>query len=335
MKNNEIIREKSTGHLLKYLLVAGLSFVWLSTINSQVPVTKPAASQQVPTVRLKLNPVKLSATELETAMKAIPSQGTTSERGMYINQPSGSTIINVNSPADQDIWEGGKEYSINWSGANNAVKINLVTTVLRSGGNQTTITPIVNQAPNTGTYRFRVPYNWVKELSGTIKIETIDGKQNGGARGRIYVYTYPVDMECQIVDVNLIRREANYVFYIEKKKWVQFNVLMRNKGTRSPITINQVLVRLIKEPEGIVVYQEDWGFSGIYYHDWYRLPDPRKINISSLEAAPFWKDQNINFESGSYRVEVEIDPQNQLGEIQDFRSDNKDEAHFRIKSQFN
>jgi hypothetical protein len=77
--------------------------------------------------------------------------------------------------------------------------------------------------------------------------------------------------------------------------------MIRNDGTRLPISINTVLVQIIKEPQEIVCYQEEWGFSGIYPHVWY---------------------QNA-LRDGSLRMEVWLDPQNRLGEMEGLRHDNK------------
>jgi len=338
MKNYESIQRRNARQIVKSVaLIACLGFAWLSLpmANGQIQsVQKSSATPQVKSVHLSLSPVKLSATEIKTSFtEAEWTVKETSERKIYTTQSSTLSPIQVTSPVRNDTWEAGKEYQIKWSGAQNDVRI-YIAAVDAEGVNPAKKSFITSQAPNTGTYSFRVPFNWVKEPQGKVYVETIDGKQTGHSLGAMNVYTQPVDMECIIVDAHLIRQEKNYLVYRDLKKWLEFNVLMRNKGIRSPVTINQVLVRFIKEPEGVVVYQEDWGFGGIYYHDWYRLPEPRKINLSSLEQAPFWKDKNINFESGSYRVEVEIDPQNQLGENQDLRYDNRDVQHFHIKTTF-
>ncbi len=307
-----------------------MSITWLSMVNSQVPVQKPAAARQVATVHMNMSPVKLSTAEIKTVTAAQPVFSEPIERKSYVTQPSSLPPIQVSSPVRNDIWDAGNEYEIKWSGAQYDVRIKMAS--LDAENNKTSESLIIGQAPNTGTYRFRVPYSWVILPLGKVYVETIDNKQIGHSMGRMNVYTQPVDMECQIVDAHVIRQTKWYVLYIEGKKFIEFNVLMRNKGTTSPITLNKVLVRFIKEPEDIVVYQEDWGFSGIYYHDWYRLPEPRRINISSYEM--IYSNDHINFDSGSYRVEVEIDPQNQLGENQILRADNRDMVHFNIQSEF-
>jgi hypothetical protein len=100
--------------------------------------------------------------------------------------------------------------------------------------------------------------------------------------------------------------------------------MIRNDGTRLPISINTVLVQIIKEPQEIVCYQEEWGFSGIYPHVWYQLPEPRKIDLPQL--LDFLAQHHLAknaLRDGSLRMEVWLDPQNRLGEMEGLRHDNK------------
>ena len=101
--------------------------------------------------------------------------------------------------------------------------------------------------------------------------------------------------------------------------------MMRSKGTRFPVTITEILVRVIKQPEGVVAYQAIFGFSDIYDDYWYRLPEPIKINIRDRSGwfFPGAQGSNINLKSGSYLVEVKLDPQNLLNENEQTRDDNK------------
>jgi hypothetical protein len=121
------------------------------------------------------------------------------------------------------------------------------------------------------------------------------------------------------------------LFYVAKKRWIEFDVWLRNNGLRGPIDIYQVLVRIIKEPENVVVTQEEWGYGGLYPQVWYKLSEPMKFNISSIEAAPFYADKNVNFNKGAYRIEIDVDPQNRLHENERLRSDNKVIQRFHIK----
>jgi hypothetical protein len=303
------------------------------TPTQKISQEKSISPQQVTTVQMNFKPVKVSETELKTIREAFPeisaksiqslNRVQTVERTTLTAQP-----IEVISPANNDEWEAGREYIIKWNGGGGDVRIDLESALEERPLVQY---PIISQMSNTGTYRFRVPYNWVTDPYGyVVRIKTLDGKQSATNRGTISVYTQPVDLECKIVDAKLRRQTNYYIIYNESKRWLEFNVLMRNKGVQSPVTIQNVLVRIIKEPEGVVVAQEEWGFSGIYHHDWYKLSEARKFNISSIEAAPFYVDKDVNFESGNYRVEVELDPQNRLRENQECRYDNKDVQHWRI-----
>jgi len=350
MKKNDFNKKKKVFRVSRSIsLVACMVFTGLSlsysygqvvtgqktTTTQQVSTQKTTTPRQVTVTRLQMKPVKVSASELRTIKESNPAKNFTSTQTLTTSQKSaGVQPINVSWPEDQQVWIAVNEYPIHWSGAGNDVKIDLV--FLGTAGRPRTKYPITSQAPNTGNYFFRIPDKWVKEPADyKVVIETVDGKQSGASQGTISVYTQPIDLECRVVAPTLKWKDKNYIVYRDKKKWIEFNVLMRNKGLQSPVTITQVLVKIIKQPENVVVTQEEWGFSGIYNHDWYHLSEPRKIEISSIEGIPFFDDRKINYEAGYYRVEIELDPQNNLGEMQDLRYDNKDWQPWKLEEETN
>jgi hypothetical protein len=281
---------------------------------------------QITTVRQKISPVKVSDTELRNIKSTAPLTNALSSPSSSKSLP-GVLPIEVTSPANNEVWEAGKDYVIRWNGATEDVIIELIS--------QGDLKPysIVGKAPNTGSYTFKVPYNWLTNpWAYYVRVKTISGRQSGNS-GSINVFTQPVDLECRIVDAYIKTDADYYVVYAERDKWLEFNVLMRNKGVNSPVTIENVLVRIIKEPEGVVVRQEEWGFSGIYGHEWYKLPEPRKFNIEnkSVSVIGVGSGKTINLKNGSYRVEVVLDPQNRLGENQQCLNDNKCVKIWQIK----
>ncbi len=284
---------------------------------------------QINTVRQKISPVKVSETELRNIKSAAPVTNTLSSSK---NLP-GVIPLEVTSPGKNDVWEAGREYVIRWApvNSNDDVRIDLESK-LSTGGKQLANYNIVGRASNTGSYTFRVPYNWLTNPYGFyVNVKTVSGKQSGYSTGPAAVYTESVDLECKIVD-EFIREEKTGSDYIctLSKGYFGFNVLLRNKGLNSPVTIENVLVRIIKEPEQVVVCQEEWGFSGIYGHEWYKLPEPRKF-LFSVEVSANHGSAKVNWSAGDYRVEVELDPQNRLGEDQQCRGDNKDVKIWQIK----
>lgn len=288
---------------------------------------------QITTVRQKISPVKVSDTELRNIKSTVPMITNTMSSPSSSKSLPGVVPIEVGLPRNTDIWEAGKEYLIRWSPANpnEDVRIDLEST-LSIGGHPFSQFNIVGQAPNTGSYTFRVPYNWLLNPYGYhVKVTTIRGEQSGYSNGLISVFTQPVDLECKIVDEFLREEEKgnDYIFTLTKG-YFGFNLLLRNKGINSPVTIENVLVRIIKEPEEVVVLQEEWGYSGIYGHEWYKLPEPRKYLVSIAVDANH-SSIKVSWNKGAYRVEVELDPQNRLGENQQCRGDNKCVKIWQIK----
>jgi hypothetical protein len=302
----------------KPVLFACLLFAGFSLYAQQI-----SNVNQITTIRQKISPVKVSDAELRNIKSKTPLITNTLSSSSSSKSLPGVLPIEVSSPGNNDIWEAGKEYLIRWSGASADVRIDLESTA-STGGRPLAQYSIVGNAPNTGTYRFRVPFNWITNPFGyVVRVKTLDGKQTGSSASLQAVYTQAVDLECRIVDAYIKTDVDFYVVYAERDTWLEFNVLMRNKGVSSPVTIENVVVRIIKEPEGVVVRQEEWGFSGIYGHEWYKLPEPRKFDIEHITATPVSNDRSVDLKNGAYRVEVELDPQNRLGENQQCRSDNK------------
>ena len=150
---------------------------------------------------------------------------------------------------------------------------------------------------------------------------------------RFAIYTEPVDMTCKIVDLRQGETRHRSVFHWETDEFLQFDVCLRNNGTQASVIVQTVSVVLIKEPEGFVVAQEEWGFgSSIYPRLWYMASEPVRFNIGNLTRSLFGgKDESVNLEAGAYRVEVTVDPNNLLGEDPTLRQDNKTIFIFDIR----
>ena len=237
---------------------------------------------------------------------------------------SGRKIV-VTAPKDGDVWEADKEYNITWESTSISgdVKIALA-------ASQYDLKPITERTANTGAYRFRVPRNLVGDFRlWRVRVSTLDGTVYGWSPPYFSLYTQDIDLQCMIYDPKIGWYDHYYVFVEKAEKWMQFNVRIRNDGIRFPISIDTVLVQIIKEPEEIVCYQEEWGMGGIYPRVWYQLPEPRKFRISSFNVEGRGKKFNLN--DGAYRVEVWLDPQNRLGELEGLRQNNKAVMKWIIK----
>jgi len=301
--------------------LAGFSLPLAYGQTQSVQKTTTTSSAQTTAVRKTFKPVKASETELKTINAALSAKTITR------TQPTVSTTsmikpIDVTSPVKNEVWKAGKEYPIKWSRASKDVKISLISPATKNKPRENY--QITRETPNTGTYTFKVPNECLIGSQAYVQVESLDGKESGASHG-ISVYTQPVDLECQIVDAKIVWSSTNYIIYYESNQWLEFNFMMRSKGTRFPVTITEILVRVIKQPEGVVAYQEIFGFSDIYDDYWYHLPEPIKINIRDKSGwfFPGAQGTSINLQSGSYLVEVKLDPQNLLNENEQTHDDNK------------
>ncbi|GAB6095307.1 hypothetical protein JCM14469_15590 [Desulfatiferula olefinivorans] len=236
--------------------------------------------------------------------------------------------ISVTSPGKDEHWMGGNSYRISWSGAHtdSMVKIDLVYVA----PTHEKVLEIASSTENDGSFEYLLPVgiSW-KHWHNRIRVSSPDDSAEGFSKA-LSVFTDDVDIECRIMNVKQAWERDFYVVYSERDEWLEFEIWLRNLGIKKPVNIQTVVVRLVKEPENVVVFQEEWGFSNIYPIVWYKTPEPRKVNISNFRM---WKDltENVNLNSGSYRLDVEVDPDNRLGENAAFRDNNKDVKFFRIK----
>jgi hypothetical protein len=281
-----------------------------------VAVAGKSQAAAVKVVKLQVTPVKVSAAELKNLpFQKSAASGTNLKFG---GRSTAGRKIEVTSPKDGDVWEADKEYTITWesTGITGDVKIDVA-------ANQYQLHPVTGRTVNSGAYLFRVPRNFVGDYRvWRARVSTLDGTIYGWSPCCFTLYSQDIDLQCQIYDPR-IGWPGGYLKENKEYRYLQFNVWMRNDGTRYPISIDTVLVRIIKEPREIVCYQEEWGFGGIYPHGWYRLPDPRKIEVSS------WSDNHAS-SKGVYRMEVWLDPPNRLGELEGLRHDNKAVYKWRL-----
>ena len=310
---------------------------------SKKPISQgPAAAPTL--VKRKIAPVQVSTTDLKN-YKPLLEVGPKAERTKPVIKPQkkgeekGS--IEVFSPKQGDEWRAEKEYTIRWKSRDISgdVKILLVLPYSVQGAKgmpgirrEKLIHTIAPRTSNTGSYRFKVPRNLVVEpFLYRVEVSTLDGRVKGYSEGPLGIYTQDIDLACKIMNLKQIRQKEWYVFYMKGKRWIEFDVWLRNNGIKGPIDIYEVLVQIIKEPEGVVMVQEEWGYGRIYPQVWYKLSEPMKCNVSSWEVAPFYGDKNINFKKGSYRIEIHADPQNRLHENEKLRADNQVSGRFHIR----
>lgn len=289
------------------------------TTTPSVAVAGKSQAAAVKVVKVQVTPVKVSEAEL----KNIPLQKSVagSSNLQFGGHSTPGRKIVVTAPKDGDVWEADKEYTITWesTGITGDVKIDVA-------ANQYQLHPIAERTVNSGAYRFRVPRNFVGDYRvWRARVSTLDGTIYGWSPPSFTLYTQDIDLHCKIYDPRFGWKEVDvWPFYYDIDSWLQFNVMIRNDGIRVPISIDTVLVQIIKEPQEIVCYQEEWGFGGIYPHVWYQLPEPRRIDWAQIRDVLVQHNlQNNALTDGSLRMVVWLDPQNRLGELEGLRQDNK------------
>jgi len=124
--------------------------------------------------------------------------------------------------------------------------------------------------------------------------------------------------------------ERRYYFEPSGSRELDFDIAIINDGTSGPITV-PILVRLIKKPEMVVIYQMQAGFGDVYPGYWYMTNGAIHWDIRELEENyTSGTASGVDFGLGGYRVIVTADIGNSLGEREELRFDNIDEIYLNI-----
>ncbi len=302
------------------------------------PATRPTSGvalkpggTAVELVRREFTPMQVSGVELQNLEDSLPNFQVQSGLDVGSLKPiNAGGSIEILQPQFRAEWIAGNQVSINWTSEDIAgnVKIDLLQV---TSPNIETWFPVTVGTPNDGHHSYTVPSNLgVKRWSFKARVATPD-EQVKDFSPNFSMYTEQIDMDCRVADINRVWSRDNYIVVLKEQHWLEFDVLLRNDGTMSPVTVQTVSVRLIKEPEEIVVAHEEWGFSGIYARMWYQTPEPRRFDIRTYYLTVAGQETDDDIPSGAFRLEVEIDPGNQLGEDQALRSDNKVVKWFHLR----
>ncbi len=237
-------------------------------------------------------------------------------------------VLAVSAPVADAEWVAGETYPIEWASADldGDVKIDLVS---RASAADRVAFPLVARTENDGVFECLVPPGLrCSPWNFRVQVASIDERAEAYS-SRLSVYSEPVDMTCKIVNLKRKWDTDCYIVYEEDKEWLEFDICLRNNGTQPSVTVQTVSVVIIKEPEELVVHQEEWGFGNIYPRLWYQTPKPRKFDIRNFWVdAIFRSGENVAMEDGAYRVEITVDPHNRLGEDPTMREDNKTVRRF-------
>ena len=244
------------------------------------------------------------------------------------------SMIDVTAPDSNVAWQAGSRYTIRWTShdLDGPVKIDLIQAQKGTDGVVSYLNlPIVASTENDGAYEYLVPDRLgYHSTYFTCEVSSLDGQTKDQSPAYFDLYTEPIDMTCKIVDLKQGKHWEEYYFYHEGERWLEFDVWLRNDGTQRQIDFVTVSVILIKEPEELVVAQEEWGLSSINSQLWYSTPEPRKFDIRSWTGLMMDSDIDVNLEYGAYRVEIQVNLDNRLGENSVLLDNNKLVCRFNI-----
>jgi len=230
--------------------------------------------------------------------------------------------LTLTAPDWGDVWEPGGQYWVKWYssefGSQCFVKL------VESHGREY---QIAFYRPSRDSIFFTVPQDVMFSDYYNVVV-TQDAPIDTASSGRITVYQeQAVDLICAVDDLGTNHRER---FDPSGARTMHFSLGVKNKGTDGPLVV-PVLIRLIKQPEGIVVHQVEASVSGIYPGNWY-IGINESWDVRQFERGiPSGRGTGVHFDGGYYEFRVELDHQNSLNEREDLRHNNSRVQTFPIR----
>lgn len=196
--------------------------------------------------------------------------------------------------------------------------------------------------PNTGSYTFAFPtefhkgdysYRWqVPERLPLGKYKLHLSSKGGKIKDvsdRAFEIVLPkVDLVCGFMYVGKVSKKKTYILSGSKKKYLKFEVYVKNSGTK---ILNRVPIiwALLKQPGNVVMEQGEAGFGNVYPERMYTTTF--EFKYSSVEHTWIFVDREKKLEKGDYSFVFEADPRNELRESEVTRANNKCEINVKIE----
>ncbi len=180
---------------------------------------------------------------------------------------------------------------------------------------------------NTGTYRWTVSPT---QRPGRYKliVSSADGKMSDASDAWFEILPPEVELTCGFLEYGSFTESMNFVIAGTSQTSLRFTVFVENKGTR---TLSRVFFgwALLREPLNDVMYQDAAGFSNV--HPDRRYSTTFEYTYKKRGRAWFFVEANRTLAPGDYRFEFEVDPDNEWGEPDWARENNKCEASLTVK----
>ncbi len=251
-------------------------------------------------------------------------------------EPSGSVSrgeITFTQPRDSAIWLPGEQYQIAWTSEGVDGPVGFKLRSPRPADERI----ITTSAAASGSMLYTVPPD-LKLGHNNYRLEARNESGNwlGFVKGITVYETQAVDLMCVIRNetTNNYRTDRrgnrHYYFAPGGSRVLDFDIAVINEGTRGPITV-PILVRLVKKPEQVVIYQMQAGFGDVHPGFWYMTNGAIHWDVRELEANyTSGSGSGIDFGEGGYRIYVTADVGNSLGEREELTYDNSDMVYITI-----
>ena len=201
--------------------------------------------------------------------------------------------LKIISPNRGEKWEIGKEYAIRWESKGifnpNSVKMFLL------GRGRPIIITSQQGTYNDGTHNWRPRWDNPPPGHYSLQIMTLDGAVKDESDGNFEIIPPPVDLSCTF------RTQIKWEGGRTKKPIWYVTIMIHNKGTKK---LNNVMFDWVFTKNNVVIKQDGAGYGLMY---------PNKLYETDLRQL---------ISSGTWRIEVFVDPENRQGENEYLRRDN-------------
>jgi len=239
-------------------------------------------------------------------------------------EPSGSGShgsITFLEPQQDDVWAPGQQYQISWAGPGISGPIHLILKCNTVDERRI----VTTGASASGSFLYTVPSNMRLARNFYSLLACNEDSTLLQTVWQISVWEpQAVDLKC------VITHASPWRFSPSGSRDFDFDIAVINDGTSGPLTV-PILVRLIKQPENVVIYQMQAGFGDVFPGSWYMTNGQIHWDVRELEENYTSGGRSgIDFDSGHYILEVNADVGNSLGEREELLFDNIDTKQVNV-----
>lgn len=289
---------------------------------------KPTAPIAKPNFQHQTQPKKRAgiAGQLNTESETKNETGSAGQGiGAVENRPSSLQVV---YPKGGEELRAGHDMTIQWKSAKEKKRVSLILMVENLLAKTNIPIIITKNAPNTGKYRYRLPFKWNSRLGFRFRVVVQEGKFKSTSQA---FSVYPrIDLVVQYPKVRFKKKGKKWAKWvaaaatgtplplIQRNSHIEVEFQLRNMGIDiiKSRFMSKVAVRLSPG-------NAELNSAGFSHHN---IIPGRKYTFKAKIDPKDW-----NMTPGMYRLDVWVDPQNNTNEHVKLRDNNRAIIAFQVK----